>query len=107
VGLSCKIFKVVLNLMVKSLKKLNQTNKYFLKQILKIKLKSNLTNSTYSFNKALVIVKPLRNISGLIYKGNLFRKLFFTKYLLGYKFGEFTHTRKPFKYPIKKKQNKR
>lgn len=39
-----------------------------------------------------------------VHKGLGFRKLMVTKYNIGYKFGEFSFPRKPFHFPIKKKQ---
>lgn len=43
-----------------------------------------------------------------IYKGNLFNKFTFNKYHIGFKIGEFSVTRKPFSFPLKKlKKNKR
>ena len=41
-----------------------------------------------------------------IYKGNNFRRLYINIYNTGYKFGEFSFTRKPFHFPLKK-MNKR
>lgn len=43
-----------------------------------------------------------------IYKGNIFAKILFNKYHLGFKFGEFSVTRKPFNFPLKNtKKSKR
>ena len=56
------------------------------------------------FSRYLVISKSLLKCSVYVHKGNIFRKLFLNKYLLGKKLGEFSITRKPFKYPIKKKK---
>ncbi len=42
-----------------------------------------------------------------IYKGNVFKKIFVTKQLIGYKFGEFSFSRKPFFYPKKDVKKKR
>ena len=41
------------------------------------------------------------------YKGNLFIRIFFTKYHINYKIGEFGVTRKPFSFPLKYKKSKR
>jgi ribosomal protein S19 len=57
----------------------------------------------FIFDKSLIILKPFLNLTVNIYKGYLFRRLIISKYLIGQKFGIFTHTRKPFIYPIKKK----
>ena len=42
-----------------------------------------------------------------LYKGNTFKKIFITKQLVGYKFGEFSFPRKPFFYPKKDTKKKR
>lgn len=42
-----------------------------------------------------------------IYKGNIFKKIFVTKQLIGYKFGEFSFSRKPFFYPKKDVKKKK
>lgn len=71
----------------------------------KFKVQSN-NQYFYVFNKSTTIVGNFLGQNINIYKGNLFRKIFVSKYLIGYKFGEFTHTRKPFNYPIVKKKKK-
>lgn len=42
-----------------------------------------------------------------IHKGNVFRKLWSAPYLEGFKFGEFSFTRKPYHFPLKKKKAKK
>lgn len=42
-----------------------------------------------------------------VYKGNIFKKIFITRQLVGYKFGEFLFSRKPFFYPKKDVKKKR
>jgi len=74
-------------------------------QIFKKNNISKKVNSTYVFNKSLIILKSFKNEYSVVYKGNLFRRLKVIRYILGYKFGEFTHTRKPFNYPLKKNKN--
>jgi len=71
----------------------------------KFKVQSN-NQYFYVFNKSTTIAGNFLGQNINIYKGNLFRKIFVSKYLIGYKFGEFTHTRKPFNYPIVKKKKK-
>ena len=39
-----------------------------------------------------------------LYKGNVFTRINFTKFNIGYKLGEFNITRKPFSFPKKKKK---
>lgn len=43
----------------------------------------------------------------MLYKGNIFIKIFFTKYHINYKSGEFGVTKKPFNFPLKNKKAKR
>jgi ribosomal protein S19 len=40
----------------------------------------------------------------LVHKGFLYKKVQINEFLVGHKLGEFSVTRKPFKYPIKKKK---
>ena len=58
------------------------------------------------YNKSTTILSSFVDFYANIYKGNLYRRLKITKYIVGYKFGEFTHTRKPFTFPVKKKNLK-
>lgn len=54
------------------------------------------------FIKSNSIPKNFLGLKFIIYKGLIFKSIKIDKYILGYKFGEFTFTRKPFKF-IKKK----
>ena len=58
------------------------------------------------FNRNSVVVKFLCKKSFYLYKGNLFPKIPFTKFMQGYKIGEFSITRKPFSFPLKKKSKR-
>ena len=58
------------------------------------------------FSRKSTIPKFLLKKTIAIYKGQFFVKTLINKYTLGYKMGELSFTRKPFKYPQKKK-NKR
>lgn len=92
--------------MVRSPKIRLSLNRYLLAQIFN-KSKVQLENKhVYIFDKSTIILKSFLGRSVNIYKGNLFRRISITKYLVGFKFGEFTHTRKPFSYPIVKKKKK-
>ena len=83
-------------------------NKYTFLKVLKLKNdKVFKKKKLFIFDKSLIVLKPFLDITVNIYKGNLFRKLTVSKYLVGYKFGIFTHKRKPFIYPIKKKNKSR
>jgi ribosomal protein S19 len=42
-----------------------------------------------------------------LYKGNYFKKIFITKQMVSFKFGEFSFSRKPFFYPKKDIKKKR
>jgi len=57
----------------------------------------------FIFNKSQVILKFFLGYTINIYKGNLYRKLLINKYLVGFKYGCFSHTRKPNTYVLKKK----
>lgn len=94
------------NYMVQRFKKLPPLNKYLVLRILKYIFSKDGQHYLYIFPKSLVILKNFIGFQVMVYKGNLFRRINISKYILGYKFGEFTHTRKPFNYPIVKKKNK-
>lgn len=68
------------------------------------KQKESLTtyNKFFIFNKSQSVLKLFLGFYINIYKGNLYRRLIVNKYLIGYKFGQFTHTRKPYTYVLKK-----
>jgi ribosomal protein S19 len=69
------------------------------------KLRRNLKRGFFS--RSLPITKSILRCTVYIHKGNIFKKLFLNSYLIGKKLGEFAYTRKPFKYPIKKKKKKK
>jgi len=56
------------------------------------------------FNKAPRIPQPFLGLSLIIYKGYYFRRLRINYFVIGYRLGEFTMPRKPFKYLIKGKK---
>jgi ribosomal protein S19 len=56
----------------------------------------------FSRNSVIPKIFVKKNIN--LYKGNIFTKISFTKYNIGYKIGEFNITRKPFSFPKKKKK---
>ena len=78
-----------------------------IKLILKHKLNLNLqVNKSYIFKKSSIIPNVLNNKIIKIYKGNNFRSLIINLYNIGFRFGNFALTRKPFNYPLKiKKKN--
>jgi len=60
------------------------------------------------FCRSTVVTTIFKNRVAYIYKGDEIVRTFFTKYNIGFKVGEFTVTRKPFSFPIKKnKKNKK
>lgn len=42
-----------------------------------------------------------------VHKGFFFRKMWAMPYFIGYRFGEFAFTRKPYHFPLKKKKAKK
>ena len=79
-------------------------NKSLLKKILiLLKFQKLNGNEKIVFEKFLKIPNLLNSHSFLIYKGNKFRFLKVNKFLFGMRFGNFTFTRKPFKFISKTK----
>jgi len=92
--------------MAQNLRKLPFFNKHSVLRILRKSTNLSGASKIYFFNKSLTVLKGFLNSQVMVYKGNLFRRIYVNKYLIGFKFGEFTHTRKPFNYPIVKKKKK-
>jgi ribosomal protein S19 len=61
------------------------------------------TTKRQTTHRFLPITESYINVTLLVHKGNHYQKLFPEYFLIGRKLGEFIFTRKPFKYPIKKK----
>lgn len=59
------------------------------------------------FSRSTTVSKIFLKKTVLMYKGNMFIKMLFTKYHMGFKIGEFGVTRKPFNFPKKDKKTKR
>lgn len=55
-------------------------------------------------DRFLPVVSALAGVVVYIHKGNKYKRIRLSHLFIGYKFGEFSFTRKPFKYPIKKKK---
>lgn len=77
-----------------------------------IRLKQNILKKLFfkkKFYRSSSIPKCFTNYHIRIYKGNNSKKLLITKNIIGFKFGEFSFTRKPFFFPKKiiKKNKKR
>lgn len=92
--------------MAQNLRKLPFFNKHSVLQILKKSSNRGVLPKIYFFTKSFTVLRSFLNFQVMVYKGNLFRRVEVNKYLIGFKFGEFTHTRKPFNYPIVKKKKK-
>lgn len=52
----------------------------------------------------MVVTSTMFDTVLFIHKGNKYKRLRLNEFLVGRKLGEFSFTRKPFKYPIKKKK---
>lgn len=81
---------------------------YFCNHTLKcaiyIKIKRSLKGKNkVIFNKSISIPKNFLGHKFNVYKGFFFRNFYVNRFVLGYKFGEFSFTRKPFKYILKSK----
>lgn len=87
--------------------------KYFLNVFLLKRLFINFKNqkllgkNQIFFKKNVIIFNKMSKNSIFIYKGNKFRCLFIKYFHTGYRLGNFVFTRKPFKYIIKSKINKK
>lgn len=85
--------------------KLNKISKNTFKKLLILKSVKDLKGKNkIIFKKSDYIVKNFINLNLLIYKGCFYRKLYVSKFILNYKFGEFAYTRKPFRYMLKAKK---
>ena len=88
--------------MSKSVWKFNHLCGNIYKNIFLNKFKTHKILKIFSRNSTVPKIFLKKNIQ--LYKGNIFTKIFFTKYNIGYKIGEFNITRKPFSFPKKKKK---
>lgn len=69
-----------------------------------IKYRNLKYKKTLLYDRRSSIPACFTGFSFNIHKGFNFRKLMVNKYNVGYKFGEFSFSRKPFHFPLKKKQ---
>lgn len=58
------------------------------------------------YNRSLNILNCFKNFNFFVFKGNIFKSIKINKYCSFYKFGEFSFTRKPFKFPLIKKKKR-
>ena len=85
--------------------KLNKISKNNFKKILILKSTKSLKGKhKIIFKKSDYITRNFINTNVLVYKGCFYRKLYITKFICNYKFGEFAYTRKPFRYMLKAKK---
>ncbi len=87
--------------MARSSWKFNYSHSYIYKNIFLSKFK--LVKVLKLFCRSSSVPNFFLKKSIAIYKGNLFAKILFSKYHVGFKSGEFSITRKPFNYPLKSK----
>ena len=85
--------------MARSSWKFNYINSYVYKNLFLSKFRS--FKAIKFFCRSAIIPKIFFKKTVLIYKGNIFAKIIFNKYHIGFKFGEFSVTRKPFNFPLK------
>lgn len=85
--------------------KLNFISKNTFKKILILKIDNELKGRhRIIFKKSDRIVKNFLNKRVLVYKGCFYRSLIVNRFILSYRFGEFSYTRKPFRYMLKSKK---
>ena len=77
-------------------------SRFIWKNIIRKKLKNKKPKISFIYKRNSVIPKCLSNFSTRVHKGNIFAKVFTLDYAVGYKFGEFSFTRKPYHFPKKK-----
>ena len=82
--------------------KFNYYNSFFYKNMFLNQFK--LIKISKLYNRASTVPKLFLRKTIALYKGNIFAKIPFSKYTVGYKVGEFAITRKPFNFPLKKKK---
>lgn len=85
--------------MARSSWKFNYTNTNIFKNIFISKFKNIKINKL--FCRSTFLPKIFLKKSIFLHKGNIFAKILFNKYHVGYKMGEFSVTRKPFNFPLK------
>lgn len=85
--------------------KINKISKSTFKKALLLKLDNKLVGKNkIIFKKSDKILNLFNNQNFLIYKGCFYRSITINKFLINYRFGEFSYTRKPFRYMLKSKK---
>lgn len=59
------------------------------------------------YERSSYVPKCFKYLYIRVYNGRTFRKMWAMPYLNGFKFGEFSFTRKPYHFPLKKKKAKK
>jgi ribosomal protein S19 len=82
--------------------KLSYFSKSIWRKIVLLKKKDFLRTKKIIFDRSSSIPECFSFYFLRIHKGKRFRRLFIHMYNVGFKFGEFSFTRKPFHFPLKK-----
>lgn len=72
------------------------------RKILLLKRRKFLRSKKVFYDRSSTIPECFRGNSLRIHKGWRFRRLFIHTYIVGYKFGEFSFSRKPYHFPLRK-----
>lgn len=72
------------------------------RKILLLKRRKFLRSRKVYFDRSSHIPECFSGYSLRIHKGRRYRRLYINSYITGYKFGEFSFSRKPFHYPLRK-----
>ena len=91
--------------MARSSWKFKYTHKHIYKNIFLNKFKFKKIKRIFCRNS--IVPKIFSKNAIQVYKGGVFSKIFFTKFSVGFKIGEFALTRKPFSFPLKLKKKKK
>lgn len=84
---------------------INKISKSTFKKALILKLDDKLSGKNkIVFKKADKILKIFIGHNFLVYKGCFYRNINISKFIPDYRFGEFSYTRKPFRYMLKSKK---
>lgn len=93
--------------MARSRWKLNYFSNSIWRKITRIYKVNKFRKKKICYDRSSVIPRIFCNLSMRIHKGKRFRPLVINRYMVGYKIGEFSFTRKPFHYPVRKKKGKK
>ena len=103
----------MLNIINKSFYKMSRSHYKFVylsKYFWKVNLNSNnikyksLLKKYYIFSKDTNILHFFKGRYVYIHKGSMFKRIYINRYMVGYKYGNFVLTKKPFYFPLKVNQ---